>query len=305
MDGSSMVGVYMSLTAKQKKQWRSFFQAIRKHGLVGLSLTVLLAVDLVLNMVAMAILSPGPIERVGFVAVGVIIVALGVPAFLRGFKGLWLTFAILSAFLNTSFILEGTKSQASAITVETDSEIQRLDTLAATKESALSDWQSQYAKAVAGANMERIKDQLDQTRAELSKIQLDRSARYAIIEKGDARQVISSDDVFLSVPVALGIEDFPVSIIKLAFFGSLFFAMQRAIVIFAKGGNRVTKNQKGKQSDELVIQDGGPLYVKFDKDQGLGVSSNPVSSEFEDPLPFESNDEKKDKPAPFGSRELG
>lgn len=293
------------MTTKQKKHWRSFFQAIRKHGLVGLSLTVLLAVDLVLNMVAMAILSPGPIERVGFVAVGVIIVALGVPAFLRGFKGLWLTFAILSAFLNTSFILEGTKSQASAITVETDSEIKRLDTLAAAKENALSDWQAQYAKAIAGANMERIKDQLDQTRAELSKIQLDRNARYAIIEKGEARQVISSDDVFLSVPVALGIQNFPVSVIKLLFFGSLFFAMQRAIVIFAKGGNRVAKSQV-KQSDELVIQDGGPLYVKFDKDQGIGVSSNPASSQFEDPLPFESDDEKlKDKPDPFGSRELG
>jgi len=296
----------MSLTAKQKKQWRSFFQGIRKHGLVGLSLTILLAVDLVLNMVAMAILSPGPIERVGFVAVGVIIVALGVSAFLRGFKGLWLTFAILSAFLNTSFILEGTKSQASAITVETDSEIKRLDTLAAAKENALSDWQAQYAKAIAGANMERIKDQLDQTRAELSKIQLDRSARYAIIEKGEARQVISSDDVFLSVPVALGIQNFPVSVIKLLFFGSLFFAMQRAIVIFAKGGNRKGNNETlrvnfgNKESSKLEVSH--PTDLVIDKE----VVYSSASSQFEDPLPFESDDEKpKDKPAPFGSRELG
>lgn len=294
------------MTTKQKKHWRSFFQAIRKHGLVGLSLTVLLAVDLVLNMVAMAILSPGPIERVGFVAVGVIIVALGVPAFLRGFKGLWLTFAILSAFLNTSFILEGTKSQASAITVETDSEIKRLDTLAAAKENALSDWQAQYAKAIAGANMERIKDQLDQTRAELSKIQLDRSARYAIIEKGEARQVVSSDDVFLSVPKAIGIENFPVSVIKLLFFGSLFFAMQRAIVIFAKGGNRVGKNETlrvnfgNKQLRKLEVSHPTDLVI----DQEAVNSS--VSSQFEDPLPFDSDDEKpKDKSVPFGSRELG
>jgi hypothetical protein len=292
------------MTTKQKKQWRAFFQSVRKHGLVGISLIVLLAVDLILNMVAMAILSPGPFERLGFIAVGVIIVALGVPAYLRGFKGLWLTFAILSAFLNTSFILEGTKSQSSAITVETDSEIKRLDTLAQAKENALADWQAQYAKAIAGANMERIKDQLDQTRAELSKIQLDRSARYAIIEKGEARQAISADDVFLAVPVSLGIVKFPVSIIKLAFFGSLFFAMQRAIVIFAKGGNRVVKSRKGKKADDIVIQDGGPLYVKFDKEQGLGVSSNPADV-FEDPLPFESESEPKEKPTTFGGRELG
>jgi hypothetical protein len=301
------------MTPKQKKQWRLFFQSLRDKGLVGISLGAMLVIELIINVVSMSILAPGNEERIGFMAIGAILVFLAVPLYLRGFKGLWLTFAILSAFLNTSFVLEGLRVQSMVITVENDTELARLDKEKVTSQNELDGWIRQYDEAIASTNMERINGNIQRVSADIKKIELDRSERVAKIEKGEARHVLTAADVFFAIPRAI-IEGITIdengkldvsSLIRLLFFGTLFYGMQSSIVIFAKGGNRAVKNQKGREPDKIAIVGNGPLYVKFDKEE-LGVPANPVSSQFEDPLPFESDDEKpKDKPAPFGSRELG
>jgi hypothetical protein len=304
----------MPLTTKQKKQWRAFFQSLRDKGLVGISLGAMLVIELIINVVSMSILAPGNEERIGFMAIGAILVFLAVPLYLRGFKGLWLTFAILSAFLNTSFVLEGLRVQSMVITVENDTEIARLDRDRATSQKELDGWNRQYDEAIASTNMERINQNIQRVSADIKKIDLDRSERVAKIEKGEARHVLTAADVFFAIPRAI-IEGITIdengkldvsSLIRLLFFGTLFYGMQSSIVIFAKGGNRVGKNETlrvnfgNNQLRKLEVSHPTDLVI----DQEVVYSS--ASSQFEDPLPFESDDEKpKDKPAPFGSRELG
>jgi hypothetical protein len=304
----------MPLTTKQKKQWRAFFQSLRDKGLVGISLGAMLVIELIINVVSMSILAPGNEERIGLMAIGAILVFLAVPLYLRGFKGLWLTFAILSAFLNTSFVLEGLRVQSMVITVENDTEIARLDRDRATSQKELDGWNRQYDEAIASTNMERINQNIQRVSADIKKIDLDRSERVAKIEKGEARHVLTAADVFFAIPRAI-IEGITIdengkldvsSLIRLLFFGTLFYGMQSSIVIFAKGGNRVGKNETlrvnfgNNQLRKLEVSHPTDLVI----DQEVVYSS--ASSQFEDPLPFESDDEKpKDKPAPFGSRELG
>jgi hypothetical protein len=302
------------MTTKQKKQWRAFFQSLRDKGLVGISLGAMLVIELIINVVSMSILAPGNEERIGFMAIGAILVFLAVPLYLRGFKGLWLTFAILSAFLNTSFVLEGLRVQSMIITVENDTEIARLDRDKATSQKELDGWNRQYDEAIASTNMERINGNIQRVSAYIEKIDLDRSERVAKIEKGEARYVLTAADVFFAIPRAI-IEGITIdengkldvsSLIRLLFFGTLFYGMQSSIVIFAKGGNRVGKNETlrvnfgNNQLRKLEVSHPTDLVI----DQEVVYSS--ASSQFEDPLPFESDDDKpKDKPAPFGSRELG
>lgn len=295
----------MSLTSKQKKQWRLFFQSLRDKGLVGISLAAMLVIELIINVVSMSILAPGNEERIGFMAIGAILVFLAVPLYLRGFKGLWLTFAILSAFLNTSFVLEGLRVQSMVITVDNDAEIARLDKDKTKAETDLADWQQQYRDAIASTNMERINGNIQRVKDDIEKINLDRSERVAKIEKGEARHVLTAADVFFAIPRAIyeGITKDISSLIRFVFFGVLFYGMQSSIVIFAKGGNRQVKVRKDSQTDDMVIQDGGPLYVKFDKEKGLGVSAD-KSDVFEDTASF-VDDPVKEKANTFGGRELG
>jgi hypothetical protein len=302
----------VKLTPKQKKLranwWRAFFQSLRDKGLVGISLGAMLVIELIINVVSMSILAPGNEERIGFMAIGAILVFLAVPLYLRGFKGLWLTFAILSAFLNTSFVLEGLRVQSMVITVENDTEIARLDKDKVTSQKELDGWNRQYDEAIASTNMERINQNIQRVSADIKKIDLDRSERVAKIEKGEARHVLTAADVFFAIPRAI-IEGFTKdvsSLIRFIFFGVLFYGMQSSIVIFAKGGNRVGKNETlrvnfgNKELRKLEVSHPTDLVI----DQEVVYSS--ASSQFEDPLPFESDDEKpKDKSAPFGSRELG
>jgi hypothetical protein len=163
------------MTPKQKKQWRLFFQSLRDKGLVGISLGAMLVIELIINVVSMSILAPGNEERIGFMA--------------SGFKGLWLTFAILSAFLNTSFVLEGLRVQSMVITVENDTELARLDKEKVTSQNELDGWIRQYDEAIASTNMERINGNIQRVSADIKKIELDRSERVAKIEKGEARHV--------------------------------------------------------------------------------------------------------------------
>jgi hypothetical protein len=172
--------------------------------------------------------------------------------------------------------------------------------LAEKKEGELTDWQKQYAGAVAGSNMDRISGQMNQIRDELQNIYLDRKERYAIIESGGARKVVTGDSVFTSIPAAMGIKEFPASVIKLLFFGALFFGVQRAIVIFAKGGHR-------KQKVETV-------KVNFGNKKINELPADELDEVFDDQTPFTeerghdglTNEERLEKLAPgFGSRELG
>jgi hypothetical protein len=256
------------------------------------SLGALLIVELALQIVSMSTIAPGPIERIGFMAIGVIMVALIVPSAKRGFTGLWLTFAICASFLNASFVLESTRAQSEAITVENDSELKRLDTLITTKNNSIDNLQSQFHEAKKQETMDKLDGQITDTRTELKAANNDRKAWFELIESGNAQPVIHADDVFLAIPIAVGFdkETFPVNIIKLVFFGALFIAMQRAIVVFASGGNRKRK------------EDNKPIKIKFKKAEvqkeaiiSEELPTEPIASNDDNGLFWDVNNEEKEK----------
>jgi hypothetical protein len=140
--------------------------------------------------------------------------------------------------------------------------------------------------------MDKLDGQITDTRTELQAANNDRKARFDLIESGNARPIIHADDVFLAIPVAVGFnkETFPVNIIKLGFFGALFVAMQRAIVVFASGGNRKRK------------EDNKPIKIKFKnaavKKEAIiadELSTEPIASNEDNGLFWDLNSEEKEK----------
>ena len=265
------------VSAKEKERRK---EAVR-HGFEWLivygSLGALLLVELALQIVSMTTIAPGPIERIGFGAIGFIMVALLVPAARRGFHALWIVLALCIIFINASFVLESTRVQSNAITTENDSELKRLDGLLDKKNLALEDLQAQFKSAVKQETMDKLQGQITDTRTELSILDSDRRSRFNLVESGNARPIISADDVFMAIPAALGADrlTFPVAIVKLIFFGSLFIAMQLAILAFARDKKQEVKKGKKSAAEEIEIKNGSPLYVKFDKKESIGVTSFP------------------------------
>jgi hypothetical protein len=231
------------VSAKEKERRK---EAVR-HGFEWLivygSLGALLLVELALQIVSMTTIAPGPIERIGFGAIGFIMVALLVPAARRGFHALWIVLALCIIFINSSFVLESTRVQSNAITTENDIELKRLDGLLDKKNAALADLQSQFKEAIKQETMDKLNGQITDTRTELSALDSDRRSRFNLVESGNARPIISADDVFMAIPAALGADrlTFPVAIVKLIFFGALFIAMQLAILAFARDKKKYDK----------------------------------------------------------------
>lgn len=229
-----------------------------KNLLIKISTWALIGVDLVLNVVTMWIIAPDPISRVGFVGVGIAIVVLCLPSWLRGKKLLWLSFAAVSVFLNLSFTLESIDLQSNAVTVETDTQIARIDQRIASLDAQLVKYDEEYRVARQRATMDDIERNRGIVRSELSKVEAQREARIRQIESGEISLQIAGNDIFSAIPRA--IEDF--RIIQLIVFTLIFSAMQYAIVVFAtdeKPSNapppaRQPRPRKAKAQDDHVAK---------------------------------------------------
>jgi len=230
----------------KRKRGKRFVAWVKKNGVIAASVTILLSVDLALNMVSMAIISTGELERVGFVAIGIVIVALGVPSYFRGFKGLWLTFAILSAFLNTSFTLESTRIQSLTTSIETDTELIRLTTKQDEAEESLRNLRQQYQQAGKRETMDQLATDIAKQVTAVDDAKLARNDRFRLVEFGGDHPPMLGKDVFTAIPTAVGIH-IPASWIELPFFACLFFGMQRAIVIFATNRRKQPRTEAKKE----------------------------------------------------------
>jgi hypothetical protein len=177
----------------------------------------------------MWIIAPDPISRIGFVGVGIAIVVLCLPSWLRGKYILWLSFAAVSVFLNLSFTLESIDLQSNAVTVETDTQIARLDKRIASLDAQLTDYDAEYRVAKQRATMDDIERNRGIVRAELNKAEEQRETRIRQIESGEVSLQIAGNDIFMAIPRA--VED--LRIIQLIVFTLIFSAMQYAIVVFA------------------------------------------------------------------------
>lgn len=200
-----------------------------KNILIKISTWALIGVDLVLNVVTMWIIAPDPISRVGFVGVGIAIVVLCLPSWLRGKKLLWLSFAAVSVFLNLSFTLESIDLQSNAVTVQTDTQIARLDQRIDSLDAQLVKYDEEYSKARQRATMDDIERNRGIVRTELAKAESQRDIRIKQIESGEVSLQIAGNDIFSAIPRAVA--DFRV--IQLIVFTLIFSAMQYAIVVFA------------------------------------------------------------------------
>lgn len=238
--------------------------------LIAVSITVILAVELVVNMVTMATMSPGPVESIGFIAMAVVIVALGIPSYLMGKRGLWLCFVVLAVFLNTSFILESLRVQSEKITANNDTEIVRLDGLIDEAAKKIDEYDAEYSKAVSDKNMARIAEKTAAKEDEKASYEAARKARISLIDSGKVHVTITGNDVFIAIPRAAGIT-MPAAPIQLVFFLLLFGSSQRALVVFSSRGAKkevpepepVKKEQKAPPKEKrLRNQDDATRFVK-------------------------------------------
>lgn len=223
--------------------------------LIGLALTVILGVELVVNSVSMAVMAPGELEKIGFIAMALVIVALGIPSYLLDHKGLWLCFMVMAVFLETSFIVESLRVQSTKSHPEQDYEVKRLDNLiteASTKETEL---QAEYNKAISGENMTRLKDTLDKKIAERQGYESTRATR---IKEVVSNPIITGAGVFVAIPRGSGLftEEQTRSMsgpIQILFFGLLFGASQRALVVFAGRGKKLADKKPMEVEPEPAL----------------------------------------------------
>jgi len=209
-----------------------------EKGLIGISITTILTVELAVNCVSMAILAPGHVERIGFVAMALVIVFLGLPAYLIGKRGLWVCFVVLAVFLNTSFIVESLRVQSAKANPELDYEVKRLDGLITQAMTDEADLQRQYQEATQAANMDNLDGQIKSKQTER---QVNEALRRGRIAEVTSNPVIKGSDVFVAIPRSTGLLSQETITkmsgpIQLAFFLLLFISSQLALVAFTKKG---------------------------------------------------------------------
>jgi len=209
-----------------------------EKALIVLSITIILSVELMVNCVSMAILSPGDVEKFGFIAMALVIVFLGLPSYLIGKKGLWICFVILAVFLNTSFIVESLMVQSAKSNPELDYEVKRLDKLISDSATAEVDLQIQYNNATQAANMALLDGQIKAKQKERGNNDLLRIER---IKEVSTNPVIKGSNVFVAIPRSSGLFsdesiDKMSGPIQLCFFLLLFVSSQIALVAFSKKG---------------------------------------------------------------------
>lgn len=137
------------------------------------SLWFAVAIDLVLNGIGFWIIGPDPIMKVGMLCVSVIIVLFSVRAWIKRDKLLWAMFALVTSFMDTSFVLLATDVQSENLAVDT--ELIRLTSALSASEAYLKQLQDlQVTKEAGYAN--QIKDQT-------AVVQTARSERQSYLDK--------------------------------------------------------------------------------------------------------------------------
>jgi len=140
------------IDTKPKKTMRDVMEKLVDSG----SLWFAVAIDLVLNGIGFWIIGPDPIMKVGMLCVSVIIVLFSVRAWIKRDKLLWAMFALVTSFMDTSFVLLATDVQSENLAVDT--ELVRLTSALSASEAYLKQLQDlQVTKEAGYAN--QIKDQ--------------------------------------------------------------------------------------------------------------------------------------------------
>ena len=158
------------------------------------SLVFAVAVDLVLNGIGFWIMGPDPIMKVGMVCVSVIVVLFSVRAWIKGNKLLWLTFAFIASFMDTSFILLATDVQSQNVGI--DVEYERLKGDVEDAETYLTKLQNLQTEKGAGY--------ATQVRDQTATVEIARKALGEYIPKDlGNRQGMSASGVATAIPDAV------------------------------------------------------------------------------------------------------
>jgi hypothetical protein len=222
------------------------------------ALIIAVCVDLILNVICMLILAPGPLEAVGFVAISFVVVLFAIRSWLKGNKLLWAMFALVCFFFDLSFTLISTdvqtKSQSVTITAETDSEYQYLQAKAKDAQAALIDLRSQYRAAYRRETMDELDAMIQDAQRVAMATDQARTTRRQMIESGELnaqatrqRATITAEMIFGAIPSAV----VKARYIPLAVFALIFAGLQLVMVTAASSGiNKTGKRQYIKRIEK-------------------------------------------------------
>jgi hypothetical protein len=156
------------------------------------ALTIALVVDLILNVICMIIIAPGPLEAIGFAAIACVVVLFAVRSWVIGNKVLWAVFALVSVFFDLSFTLIATDVQTSSqsviVSADTDSELQYLSKKAETAGADLRGLRDQYRMAMKRETMDQLDKQIKEAERVFAETEAARSSRLQFIESGGLRE---------------------------------------------------------------------------------------------------------------------
>jgi hypothetical protein len=217
----------------------------------SVSLVFALAADLILNIICMIILAPGPLEAVGFAAIAIIVVLFSIRSWIIGNKILWAMFAIVSFFFDLSLFLISTdvqtESKAIVITVETDSELSYLTKKSNDTQEALRDLRTQYNSAMKRDTLQEIDSQIKETARVADETEKARKTRLAQIESGELnaqatqrRVVITAEMIFGAIGRAIEKGRYW----PLAIFAMIFAGLQLVMITAANSMRGKTTRKK-------------------------------------------------------------
>jgi hypothetical protein len=215
------------------------------------ALSVALIIEIAIMSVSMFLISPGMIERIAMIGVGLIIVLFSVHAFIKPQKWnklLWAVFASVSFFLNVSFSLAITDIQTTQATeiikVEDDMVVRSLQSQIDSYTTQINDLNIQYLDAKRGQTVDTILAQMTEVRQELRNTNEKMNIRIAELSKGDVQlstttsAVLSADGIFLAIPTAIEKKRY----IQTLLFTFIFMGLE--ITIVSSAFSIITKTKK-------------------------------------------------------------
>ncbi len=250
----------------------------------SVALTVAVAVDLVLNIICMAILAPGPLETVGFVAIAVVVVLFAVRSWIIGNKLLWALFALVCFFFDVSFSLISTdvqtESRSVVITAENDTEFKDLQRQVQESTTTLTDLRKQYREAYRRETMDELNRQIEAEEKRRSSIEVMRKDRLSRIESGElnrqireTRSQITAEMIFGSIITAFKKGRF----IPIVVFSLIFAGLQLVMITAATSvKNRPAEAEPQKKRGRRRKRAGAPEPV--DRGQFLPFGNDGMES---------------------------
>jgi hypothetical protein len=233
-----------------------------------LALIVAVVVDLSLNAIAMITISPGPFEAVAFVAVAFLVVIFGVRAWLKGSRLLWAIFALSALFFDVSFMLSATDIQSASVaeivTIESDSQLERLLREETRLQENYTDLQSQFKSAYKRETMDQLQIQIVATREDLKTIREQYNKRLSEVESGELTQrtreqraTIAANDIFDAIETAFKKERY----IEIIIFFMLFSGLQLTIIKAAEEEKNTEPPEKKRRQRRPIKKQPGPALV--------------------------------------------